>query len=101
MPAPDNFFITLTGAGSQTLVAAPAAPAWVRVLSYHASAPATATLDWKTGSTTLFRDNLAANNPVSTEDEEGVFNCNPGEALVVTGSARVDGAGRYTICGAG
>lgn len=97
MPGADKF--TLSGSG--TLVAAPTAPAFIRVFSYHVSAASAASVLWKSGSNSLHTDYVGPGGIDTQDMDGGVFDCGPGEALVVDVTGTVSGCGRYAVIGAG
>lgn len=96
-----DFVVNATGTGDTTLVPAPGARQFIRVLNYHLTASATQTATWKSGSTTKCIDYLGTGNAVDVDGgTTGIFDCAPGEALVLTASGgNVGGSGKYTIMG--
>lgn len=96
-----DFLVNSTGAGDSTLVASPGPRQFIRVLSYHLTVSATQTATWKSASTTKNIDYLTIGNAVNANGgQTGVFDCAPGEALVLTVSGgNVGGCGKYTIMG--
>lgn len=98
MPSADKFIVASSG----TLVAAPTGPgAFIRVFSYHVTAAAAASVLWKSGSNSLHTDFVGPGGIDPEDPEGGVFDCNPGEALVVTVTGTLSGCGRYAVMGAG
>lgn len=103
--AGDKAYIAASGAGVALTINAPTGPgAFVRVFSYHISAPTgVVAATWKSAANTLFTDYPSATGgPVDVEDSAGgVIDANPGEALTLTVDGACGGSVRFTVMGAG
>lgn len=99
-----DFLINATGSGDTTLVAAPGARQFIRVLHYHVTAKSPTVVTMKSGSTTkdiCYATNASGGGIATPEYPTGIFDCGLGEALIINLStaASVGGAGKYTIKG--
>lgn len=102
MPAPGKFEVTGT-TGDVFTIAAPPAPAFIRIHSLALSVSATSTVTFKSGSTEIGAQLLGTGNAYEQNDpQNGIMDCNPGESFVVGNSAgTIRGNGTYSIRGAG
>lgn len=84
-----------------TIVPAPGANQFIRVISYHLTCPNTGrSATWKSNTTVKCIDYVGDVMSVdSGDDDYGVFDCDPGQALVLTVSGAMGGCGKYTIMG--
>lgn len=95
--------ITRTGAGDVTVVAAPDAPRFVRVHTLFLTVSATSTVDLKSGSDVVGGGFLGTGNNMALNDpKNGVIDCEPGKAFVITNSAgNLYGFCVYEVVGGG
>lgn len=103
-----DFLINASGSGDTTLIAAPGAGKFIRVLHYHVTAdrPVTAKFYSGSSSTGTLKDSVYSTNVsgggISTPySPDGVINCGVNEPLTLNSSvaANVGGAGEYTVKG--
>lgn len=88
-----------TNGNDQELVAAPGAREFIRVLHYHVSSASAGQVTLKSGTETKDSVFLTASGCViMPEYNDGVFDCNPGENLNISG-ANLVGAVKYVIKG--
>jgi hypothetical protein len=101
MAGPGKFVVD-GATGDVTTIAAPPAPAFIRILSLQLSVTATSTVTFKSGSTQIGKQYLGTGINYSEVDEKnGLMDASPGEAFVIGNSAgTIAGSGAYTILGA-
>ena len=105
MSVQGDYPINLTGSGDTTVVTPSSASQFVRVLHYHLSTDlGGTTVTFKSGSEVkdvCYATQAAGGGIAVPEYQDGVFDCNPGDALVVNNSAakNVGGAVKYRIMG--
>lgn len=96
---PSSAVIEHAALGDNTIVAAPAAPARIRVLGYTLVAAGAVTARWKSGAATNKSGpmSLGANGGVSVSVGQGsLFSCAAGQALVLNLGAAVAVAGHVS-----
>ncbi len=101
MAGPGKFVVD-GATGDVFTIPAPAAPAFIRILSLQLSVSATSTVTFKSGSTQIGKQFLGTGGPYSEVGEKnGLMDCTPGEPFVIGNSAgTIAGSGVYTIIGA-
>lgn len=103
IPEMPNAVINVNTATTTVIVAAPTSPAFIRVLGWERLAGGTVNVTFKDGTTALEGPMpLAAQAGDVVVDEDGVFDCTPGNALQMTTDAAVQVSGhvKYAIKGA-
>lgn len=102
-PSGQDLFLNLTGSGDTTLLAAPGAHLFIRVLHYNLTSDRPVTVLFKSGSETKTGTygTFGSGGGIAPYSEEAAFDCNPNEALVgnLSVAANVIGNIRYTIKG--
>lgn len=102
-PSGQDLFINLTGSGDTTLLDAPGANQFIRVIHFNVTSDRPVTLLFKSGSETKFGTygTFGSGGGIAPYSEEAAFDLNPNEPLVgnLSVTANVIGNLRYTIKG--
>lgn len=104
MPTPGKVLVD-GGTGTVLTIAAPTAPAFIRIFSAQLTVSATSTVELKSGSTTKDKAYLGTSIPYNRDATNpgagGFLDCDPGEAFTITNSAgTIAGQVNYAVVGA-